>query len=480
MRKKIFMLFVCAVFTVVFTLLFSVTASAAMYSGDCGDNGNNVTWSLDTDSGILTISGNGRMAGSEEYSYAEMTWKQYNDYIKKVIIEKGIIAISNVAFSGCKNLTSIALPNGIEKIPDSMLCGTKIKSITIPASVKKIGVQAFAGCSQLESVNLSYGVESIDAMAFDTCTALKSINIPKSVTYIAEFAFIRCKSLEKIDIPSNVTRIGGWAFSDCTSLKTVTIPSSVSRIYPVTFRSCESLTSITIPHSVIEIGDDAFEDCISLSTVYYTGTEAQWNNIDVIPFTLESTTIKMSQFKDSPLVKAKWVHLHTEKWVTESERTCTTDGVKHMSCTVCNESKIEIIVDKAWGHKFGEWKITAEPSYETGGIEERVCSECGASERREIEKLPTVDTETNTDDVFATDTLYCDDTLESQQNGNGEDSSKPLESDNDPYVEDDDYGISRAENEGDNRVMIIICTILAVTSLGLGITLAIVLLKKGK
>lgn len=44
---------------------------------------------------------------------------------------------------------------------------------------------------------------------------------------------------------------------------------------------CSSLTSITIPDSVTSIGDSAFDDCSSLTDVYYSGSEYQWNNINI-------------------------------------------------------------------------------------------------------------------------------------------------------------------------------------------------------
>ncbi len=41
------------------------------------------------------------------------------------------------------------------------------------------------------------------------------------------------------------------------------------------------LTSITIPNSVTSIGDYAFSDCTSLTDVYYTGSVAEWNKINI-------------------------------------------------------------------------------------------------------------------------------------------------------------------------------------------------------
>ena len=39
--------------------------------------------------------------------------------------------------------------------------------------------------------------------------------------------------------------------------------------------------TVTIPSTVKTIGGSAFDGCRGLTTVYYTGTEEQWNSISI-------------------------------------------------------------------------------------------------------------------------------------------------------------------------------------------------------
>ena len=86
--------------------------SAASPSGKCG---NNVTWSLDQSTGVLTISGTGDMYNYQvadtdwnpyEYDLSTYTystnapWWNYRNQIKSVIIEDGVTSIGDNAFSG--------------------------------------------------------------------------------------------------------------------------------------------------------------------------------------------------------------------------------------------------------------------------------------------------------------------------------------------------------------------------------------------
>ena len=66
-----------------------------------------------------------------------------------------------------------------------------------------------------------------------------------------------------------------------TDIKSVVIDSGVTSIGSHAFEYCSSLTSVTIPNSVTLIQGGVFAGCFSLTDVYYTGTQAQWDAIDI-------------------------------------------------------------------------------------------------------------------------------------------------------------------------------------------------------
>ena len=230
-------------------------------SGACGDN---LTWKLD-DKGTLTISGKGAMT---EWVYSDSApWKTYSNTINKVVIQPGVTSIGGYAFSECKNLTSITIPEGVTRIEDGVFSGCGLRSITIPKGVTSIGRYAFQECSSLTSITIPEGVTSIGIGAFSGCLDLMSITIPEGVTRIGSRAFEGCSSLTNITIPEGVTSIEDWAFSGCSSLMSITIPEGVTIIGAEAFRGCSSLKSITIPEGVTSIGAGAFRGCSSLTSI---------------------------------------------------------------------------------------------------------------------------------------------------------------------------------------------------------------------
>ena len=255
-------------------------------SGTCGDN---LTWKLD-DEGTLTISGKGAM--TEWVHSHSAPWETYSNTINKVVIQPGVTCIGKNAFSsGCKNLTSITIPEGVTSIgryafqwcssltsitiPKSVTsigwsafqgCSS-LKSITIPEGVTSIGEHAFGGCSSLRSITIPEGVTSIEDGVFYECSSLMSITIPEGVTIIGDEAFQWCSSLTSITIPKGVTSIGWKAFHGCSSLKSITIPEGVTSIEYGAFDTCRGLTSVTIPESVTSIGKHAFDGCENLKSI---------------------------------------------------------------------------------------------------------------------------------------------------------------------------------------------------------------------
>lgn len=178
-----------------------------------------------------------------------------------------------------EEVTYMGRTRKVTAIGDHAFSGsTSVPSVTIPNTVKTVGICAFAGCSyHLRRVVIGDSVESIGRYAFSECRYISDINIPHSVKEIGKNAFEKCTSLVGITI-HNVTTIENQLFSGCTNLTRVTLGDGVKYIKEEAFKDCKSLQYINIGKGLI--GTSAsFSDCKKLKFVNISDLSA-WCNID--------------------------------------------------------------------------------------------------------------------------------------------------------------------------------------------------------
>lgn len=207
-------------------------------------------------------------------------------------IPDSVTSISDTAFSGCDQLTSVMIPDRVTTIGYAAFSGCFfLTSVTIPSSVTAIGNGAFYGCGNLFSISASVANDfysSEDGVLFDkTGTALVAYpggrtgiyEIPDSVTTIGYSAFSGGR-LVGVTIGDSVTTIGVFAFNYCTRLANVTIGDNVASIGYAAFYACTSLTSITIGDGVTTIGYSAFAGCYSLTSISVNAANTFYSSVN--------------------------------------------------------------------------------------------------------------------------------------------------------------------------------------------------------
>lgn len=204
------------------------------------------------------------------------------------------------SFYRCDSLTSLTLTEGITTLGDSFYSCTSLESVHIPSSVSIMQSNDFSGCSNLTTVTIAEGVETING--FGNCGLLSSINIPNSATKV--YGFRNCSSLTSINIPRNVREVSG--FNGCTALQKViiedvaawcginfssyanynpqyyahhlfmgeeeitrlVIPDGVTTVRRYAFNGITDITSVVIPASVTQIDGTAFRNCPNVADIY--------------------------------------------------------------------------------------------------------------------------------------------------------------------------------------------------------------------
>ena len=272
-------------------------------SGTCGDS---VSYSFDSSTGTLTLSGTG---ATSDYDWQNSPFNGRSE-IQKIVIDSGVTAIGNNIFRNCDELGSIDIPDSVTSIGTGAFRYTGLPEFTLPKGVTNLGDFVFMGSDKLTSLSVEEGNTVYDSR--DNCKAIvktaenkllfgcNETVIPESITNIEKYAFFGAKGITDIRISKNITQIGDDAFGSCSSVLSVTvdeenavydsrngcnaiiesatdtlvfgcrntvIPDGIKAIGTTAFDDCSGLSAITIPESVTAINDFAFYGCGLTSVV---------------------------------------------------------------------------------------------------------------------------------------------------------------------------------------------------------------------
>ena len=193
----------------------------------------------------------------------------------------GVSRIEANAFSFCKNLTGIAMPESLKNIGEEAFVACNITHADFPEGLLEIGKKAFSECVKLKSVRIPESVVSVGEEAFYGCEALETATLANASSEWGKGAFSNCSNLTSIRFPSGLTDVPAFLLSGCHALVSVSLPESVVNIGPSAFASCLNLANAYIPVSVKNIESGAFYKCGALRDAYYGGSEAQWAAVSV-------------------------------------------------------------------------------------------------------------------------------------------------------------------------------------------------------
>lgn len=256
--------------------------NCAPYSGSCNDY---VTWSLDTCTGLLLISGTDTMPNYSAFDAAP--WYVYNKYITSIEVAEGITYVGDYSFYQLGHVKTAKLPTTLLKIRD----------------------RAFASCISLEKVELQSIPNYLHTHTFDVCNKLDTIFCPCDESYTGidsyELQYFYDKLYRKCDkkhpafygycgAPRVNTNLA-WRFEDGLFTFTgsgamadfllgeedyilwgdlnsfadsIVLPEGLTVIGANAFVGCENVHSVVIPSSVISINEDAFNGCFGMDTVF--------------------------------------------------------------------------------------------------------------------------------------------------------------------------------------------------------------------
>lgn len=203
------------------------SASAATVTGMTGRN---TSFTFDTETGEMVVSGNG---------YVEQT--------------------------------------GFDEATFGTACNYGIKKLTVKDGVSMINTQCFSSLTLLKSIVLE-NVHTIAVASFDYCTALEDVDLGKVKT-IGEEAFLNCNNLTEVTVPDSVESIGDYAFGYYKDYSSGTPELKVNDSFYM-YAKCSNAAAKSYHSSNPEVGYSEKHDFNNPGTITAkAGLNYQWGTI---------------------------------------------------------------------------------------------------------------------------------------------------------------------------------------------------------
>ncbi len=178
-------------------------------------------------------------------------------------VRAGTVTIGRSAFANCPKLTSVTLPASLRYIGEDAFRDCPLTTLTLPHSLRAIENHAFTGCLLTELV-LPEGLLRLGKGAFSFCAELRSVTLPADLPSIPPSCFAFCKKLASLALPDRLRAIGSQAFWRCHSLTAIPHSPSLVFIDHEAFLECEGLVEVSVPSTVRRLGQKVFEGCPNL------------------------------------------------------------------------------------------------------------------------------------------------------------------------------------------------------------------------
>ena len=195
----------------------------------------------------------------------------------------GLVTLEAEVFSGCTALKTVKLPDSLAAIGENAFQGcTALTEIDLPENLRRLPDGLFLRCTSLKKLTFSSRLTAIGNDTFSFCTSLPSITLPETLESIGNNAFLACTSFTTLTIPDGVTSVGDKAMANCTALTEVKLSANLSKLSSRTFAGCRALTTVTLPAALTQIGYSVFEDCTALQKVHYSGSQSDFDKVEIL------------------------------------------------------------------------------------------------------------------------------------------------------------------------------------------------------
>ncbi len=351
-------------------------ALAAVYSNKNGGT----RWTLDTDTGVLTLSkeGDGKTSnyhhtwyypsdGSSRRSgdYTEsspLRGRNYVDYIKTVVVEEGVVEIGAAFFAGLPNLTSVSLPNSLEVISyEAFRACPKLDSIHLGPNVCTLGDRWLTGTYSSNYYNDRYATNG----SRSTLDSIRVITVdPDNQCFVVDkYGVLYTKDMKTlVKIPQHLL------------IDEIVIPEGVTKIATDALYQQQYLKSIVLPTTLTDVQYAAFDGIPTLEKIWFNSTNAPSFEIGIGQSTNHDGTMliyipcdpdenletRITEYGEQTGINVKNIQAFVNEYTIEAvvANSCLGKGTAQVTVrgVTCGDNTATIVATPYGGYHFLYWK----------------------------------------------------------------------------------------------------------------------------
>lgn len=145
--------------------------------------------------------------------------------LERVTIPNSVTVMKSHIFADCVSLTNIIIPDSVSSFDWGMFDGcTNLLTVKLPNNITIVGTYTFSHCTNLTNIIIPNGVTTIESFAFlGNATVngvdrppnnLTSVTIPASVTKIGDSVFSGCHYLTTINFQGTMAQWNAISFGN--------------------------------------------------------------------------------------------------------------------------------------------------------------------------------------------------------------------------------------------------------------------------
>ncbi|MBQ8597087.1 MAG: leucine-rich repeat domain-containing protein, partial [Lachnospiraceae bacterium] len=206
---------------------------------------------------------------------------RYTGTAEVVSIPAGVKSIGEEAFAGNDNLVKVTIEGDVESIDYRAFAECdNLRTVSIGNSVEKIETAAFSNNKELVNVSVGTGLKDLGSGVFAGCSQLKSLSLSEANPYLCYengilydddkstvYMMMPMYEKEAVILPNSVTEIKAYSFWGNPYVRYAYLGSGLYEVPEYAFSNCMNLNDVEIPLPVRGIGAKAFEDCVNLASV---------------------------------------------------------------------------------------------------------------------------------------------------------------------------------------------------------------------